>query len=94
MGTTNKRLSQNNRIKKGVIHTPIYSNESISSWLIRASFDCGTDPLTFTGFYWEKHRLWTLDLDRGLENIEPTIYDDVQALSGKIQLSEYVEDQT
>lgn len=89
MGTTNKRLSQNNRIKKGVIHTPIYPNESISSWLIRAAFDCGTDPLTFTGFYWEKYRLWTLDLDRGLENIEPTIYDDVQALSGKIQLSEY-----
>ncbi|HDR1344730.1 TPA: TniQ family protein [Pasteurella multocida] len=89
MDTANARLSQNYRVKAGVIHTLIHPNESISSWLIRAALDCGTDPLTFTGFYWEKHRLWTLDLDRGLDNIDPTIYDDIHTLSTQVQLSEH-----
>lgn len=81
MGTTNTRLPKNYRIKSGVIRTPIYSDESISSWFIRAALDCGTEPITFTGFYWEKLRLWTLDIDRGFETISPQIYDDVTELS-------------
>ena len=86
--TANKRLSQNYRIKSGVIRTPIHSNESISSWLIRAALDCGTEPLTFTGFYWDKLRLWTYDLDRGFEFIQPQIYSDIRTLSlgGKVSL--------
>lgn len=88
MDTANKRLSQNYRIKSGVIRTPIHSNESISSWLIRAALDCGTEPLTFTGFYWDKLRLWTYDLDRGFEFIQPQIYSDIRTLSlgGKVSL--------
>lgn len=89
MGTTDTRLTKNYRVKANVIRTPLYSDESISSWLIRAALDCGTTPLTFTGFYWEKYRLWTMDLDRGLESIDPTIYADITTLSlnGKVKLA-------
>ncbi|HHE3594881.1 TPA: TniQ family protein [Pasteurella multocida] len=81
MGTTNAGLTKNYRIKSGIIRTPLYLNESISSWLIRAALDCGTDPIIFTGFYWDKWRLWTYDLDRGFEPIAPQIYEDITALS-------------
>lgn len=81
MGTTNTRFSKNHRIKSGCIRTPLYPNESISSWLIRAALDCGTEPITFTGFYWDKWRLWTYDLDRGFEPIAPQIYADITELS-------------
>jgi len=81
MGTANAGLTKNYRIKSGIIRTPLYLNESISSWLIRAALDCGTDPITFTGFYWDKWRLWTYDLDRGFELIAPQIYKDITLLS-------------
>lgn len=81
MGTTDTGLSKNYRVKSGVIRTPLYPNESISSWLIRAALDCGTEPIIFTGFYWGKWRLWTLDLDRGFEPIAPQIYADITELS-------------
>lgn len=81
MDTTDTRPTKNYRIKSGVIKTPIYPDESISSWLIRAALDCGTEPIVFTGFYWEKLRLWTYDLDRGFELIAPFIYDEVSELS-------------
>lgn len=81
MGTTNAGLTKNYRVKSGIIRTPLYPNESISSWLIRAALDCGTEPIIFTGFYWDKWRLWTLDLDRGFEPIAPQIYADITELS-------------
>lgn len=81
MGTANTGLPKNYRIKSGVIRTSIQPNESISSWLIRSALDCGTEPLTFTGFYWDKLRLWTYDLDRGFELIQPQIYSDIYDLS-------------
>lgn len=87
MGTTNTGLKKNYRIKSGVIKTPIYPDESISSWLIRAALDCGTKPIIFTGFYWDRLRLWTYDLDRGFEPIESSIYDDINDLSLNSQVN-------
>lgn len=81
MDTTNSRSTKSYRVRKNTIKTQIHPNESISSWLIRAALDCGTNPLTFTGFYWDKYRLWTYDLDRGLERIDPDIYIDITTLS-------------
>lgn len=81
MGTTNAGLPKNYRIKSGIIRTLLYPNESISSWLIRAALDCGTEPITFTGFYWDTWRLWIYDLDRGFEPIALQIYEDIMALS-------------
>lgn len=81
MGTTNAGFTKNYRVKSGIIRTSLYPNESISSWFIRAALDCGTEPITFTGFYWDKWRLWTYDLDRGFEPITPQIYEDITALS-------------
>ncbi|MDC5527492.1 TniQ family protein [Acinetobacter baumannii] len=48
------------------IKTPLYQNEALSSWLIRAALDCGCDPLSLTGIFWPKWRPWTLDIDQGL----------------------------
>lgn len=48
------------------IKTPLYQNEALSSWLIRAALDCGCDPLSLTGILWPKWRPWTLDIDQGL----------------------------
>ncbi|MDN3436178.1 TniQ family protein [Pseudoalteromonas sp. APC 3356] len=81
MGTTNTRFTKNYRIKDSSIKTAIYPDESITSWLIRSALDCGTEPLVFTGFYWSEYRLWTYDLDRGFESIEPQIYTDITSLS-------------
>jgi hypothetical protein len=41
--------------------------ESISSWMIRAALAQGCDPLTLTGSLWPRWRVWTLDVDRGLD---------------------------
>ncbi len=87
MGTTNAGLTKNYRIKSGIIRTSLYLNESISSWLIRAALDCGTEPITFTGFYWDKWRLWIYDLDRGFEPIAPKIYEDIRVLSFNQQVN-------
>lgn len=48
--------------------TPILPDEALSSWLARAAFDQGSDPLSFTGGLWPKWRVWTLDVDRALPN--------------------------
>ncbi|QEH44945.1 TniQ family protein [Aggregatibacter actinomycetemcomitans] len=87
MGTTNAGLTKNYRIKSRIIRTPLYLNESISSWLIRAALDCGTEPITFTGFYWDKWRLWIYDLDRGFEPIASQIYKGIRALSFNQQVN-------
>lgn len=81
MGTTYTGTPKGYRIKPGIIRTPLYSNESISSWLIRAALDCGTEPITLTGYYWDKWRLWRYDLDKGFEPISPQIYEDITRLS-------------
>lgn len=40
--------------------------ELLSSWLVRAAFAQGCDPLVLTGVVWPGWRVWTLDPDRGL----------------------------
>lgn len=87
MDTANTRFPKNHRIKSGIIRTPIHPNESISSWLIRAALNCGTEPITFTGFYWRKLRLWTYDLDRGFEPFAANIYEDITELSLDSQIN-------
>lgn len=41
-------------------------DELLSSWLVRAAFAQGCDPLVLTGVVWPGWRVWTLDPDRGL----------------------------
>jgi hypothetical protein len=54
-------------IHRWSILTPLLAGEIISSWLVRAAFAQGCDPLVLTGEIWPKWRVWTLDADRMVE---------------------------
>ncbi|AHF02389.1 hypothetical protein THIAE_09615 [Thiomicrospira aerophila AL3] len=43
---------------------PIEDDELLSSWLIRNALANGSDPMTWTWYFWGKWRAWTLDFDR------------------------------
>ena len=64
------------------VYTPIYQDETLSSWLIRAALNQACEPLTLTGFYWPEYRLWTYDIDRGFDHIDPDIYQNMANLLG------------
>lgn len=46
------------------ISLPIKEDELLSSWLIRNALANGSDPMTWTWFFWGKWRPWTIDIDR------------------------------
>jgi len=46
------------------VPVPIFPDEIISSWLVRAALTQGCDPLVLTGELWPKWRAWTVDVDR------------------------------
>lgn len=72
---------QSNVVEPLTIKTPFYSDESITSWLMRASFNQGCSPLIFTQFYWGKRRLWTYDVDKGFNHIDSTIHQNIAILA-------------
>lgn len=43
-------------------------DELFSMWLVRAALAQGADPLVLTGHLWPKWRVWTIDLDRGIDD--------------------------
>ncbi len=43
-----------------------YSDELLTSWLIRTSLANGTDPTSLTGAIWGSWRAWTVDIDRAI----------------------------
>lgn len=56
---------------RGINHSwarpvPLYPDELLSSWLVRAALAQGCDPLVLTGCVWPKWRAWTLDVDRSI----------------------------
>lgn len=81
MASSNTRIAQSYRIKPLTIKTPLLPGESISSWLIRAALNQGCDPLGFTQFYWPEHRLWTYDVDKGFNNLDLKIHQDMAILA-------------
>lgn len=46
------------------IQIPIEPDELLSSWLIRTSLENGSDPMTWTWYFWGKWRAWIADFDR------------------------------
>lgn len=46
------------------IQVSFENDELLSSWLIRTSLENGSDPMTWSWYYWEKWRTWTIDIDR------------------------------
>lgn len=87
MAKTNKRTSQGHRlepkikVKPLLFQTPFYSDESLTSWLIRASFRQFCPPLSFTWYYWRNFRVWIYDIDKGFEHINPQIHKDIAVLA-------------
>lgn len=64
------------------IATPAFENESLTSWLIRASLRQGMHPMEFTKYYWgTKNRLWVKDLDFNFPNAQ--IEQDITLLSNQ-----------
>lgn len=43
-------------------------DELLSMWLVRAALAQGVDPLVLAGHLWPKWRVWTIDLDRGIND--------------------------
>lgn len=79
--TSNILTVESKAIKPLTISTPFYDGESMTSWLMRASFNQGCSPLIFTQFYWGKRRLWTYDLDKGFNHIDKAIHQDIAILA-------------
>lgn len=48
------------------IPVPVFPDEILSSWLVRAALAQGCDPLALTGVFWPKWRAWTRDTDRAI----------------------------
>lgn len=51
-----------------ILPVPILPDETLSSWLTRAALAQGCDPLALTGSIWPGWRVWTTDIDRGLDD--------------------------
>lgn len=68
-------------VKPLFFRTPIFDDESIASWLIRAAFRQGCSVTTFASYYWEEYRLWTLDVDKGFNFVDETIHEDMAILA-------------
>lgn len=43
-------------------------DELFSMWIVRAALAQGADPLVLVGHLWPRWRVWTIDLDRGIND--------------------------
>lgn len=64
-----------------VFKTNFRKDESITSWLIRASFSQFCPPLSFTWYHWRPLRIWVYDVDKGFEHIDAQIQKDIASLA-------------
>lgn len=80
MVTPNQGFKTDN-LKPLFFRTPLLVGESITSWLMRASFRQGCSSLSFTNYYWEAYRLWTYDIDKGFNHIDRQIHNDMACLA-------------
>lgn len=78
---TSQTVIKTKQLQPLTILTPVYPDESISSWLIRAALNQGCDPLVFTQYYWSEYRLWTYDPDKGFSHIDDKIHNDMANLA-------------
>lgn len=61
---------------------PIYDDESLTSWLIRAALQHFCSPSIFVYYYWSERRLLTVDIDRLNGERDAPIFADMAVLSG------------
>ena len=84
MAQTNQRTTQNYRIKPLTFATPLHKDESPTSWLVRAALNQGCSPQTLTYYFWPNYRIWTYDVDKGFNHIDPNIHADMAILARTI----------
>lgn len=81
MAKTHKGATQNFRVKPLTFATPLFEDESITSWLVRAALNQGCSPSTLTFWFWAEYRMWTYDVDKGFEHLDPSIHIDMAVLA-------------
>ena len=54
------------RTPRWTLAVALLADESLSSWLVRASLAHGCEPSTLTDWLWPGARTWTTDVDRGV----------------------------
>ena len=50
------------------VGVPLFPDESVSSWLVRAALAHGCGPRALTGWVWPGWHAWAVDLDKGLND--------------------------
>lgn len=84
MDSTNSWHSGSNCVvSRWGLPVPIFSDELLSSWLVRAALSQGCDPLSLTGSIWPKWRVWTYDIDRGVDLERISVLSYVSGISTK-----------
>lgn len=81
MATTYSRHTQNYRLTPLPVPTDLYHDESITSWLVRASLNQGCSAEAFTSHYWQGIDLWRMDVDKGFNHISRQIHTDMALLA-------------
>lgn len=81
MAKTHTRYSKSYRIAPLPVATPLYPDESITSWLVRASLNQGCSIATFNDYYWHDLDMWRIDVDKGFNHINPHIHTEMAILA-------------
>ncbi len=71
---------------------PLLPDELLSSWLVRAAFAQGCDPLVLTGWLWPGWRIWTGDPDRGLSPERNNVLEKVSGIPACAFQRTFLED--
>lgn len=74
------------------IPTPFIEGESITSWLLRASFNQGCDYAAIIFYHWSEYKLLHADFDKGFNHIDPKIQNDLAILMNESK--EFLDKQT
>lgn len=81
MVTADERSQKISLLEPLSVTTNFFEDESITSWLIRASFNQGCSPSVFTQYYWPDYRIWTYDVDKGFYFVNHRIHEDMAILA-------------
>ncbi|OLF35211.1 hypothetical protein BTW00_09740 [Psychrobacter sp. C 20.9] len=68
-------------VKSLPVATRLLDNESINSWLLRASLNQGCNLSTILFYHWSKHNLRHHDFDKGFNHIDKQIHQDMAMLA-------------
>lgn len=85
-------ISYSDDVKPLLIPTPFIQGESLTSWILRASFNQGCDYSALIFYHWSEYKLLSNDFDRGFNHINPKIHEDIAVLMNSSK--DFVDAQT